>query len=50
MPPDDVRRRLLEGLGAETLIVVLPLRMEGTVHCLTMQIPADPDAIPQGAI
>jgi hypothetical protein len=20
----------------------------GTVHCLTMQIPADPDAIPQG--
>jgi agmatine deiminase len=32
MPPDDVRRRLLEGFGAETLIVVPPLRMEGTGH------------------
>jgi agmatine deiminase len=32
MPPDDVRRQLLEGFGAETLIVVPPLRMEGTGH------------------
>ena len=31
-PPDDVRQRLLSGLGAETLIVVPPLRMEGTGH------------------
>jgi agmatine deiminase len=32
MPPDDVRQQLLEGLGADTLIVVPPLRMEGTGH------------------
>lgn len=32
MPRDEVRRRLLEGLGARTLIVVPPLRMEDTGH------------------
>ncbi len=32
MHPDDVRQQLLGGLGAETLIVVPPLRMEGTGH------------------
>ena len=32
MPPDDVRQQLLAGVGAEKLIVVPPLRMEGTGH------------------
>ena len=31
-PRESVRQQLLEGLGAETLIVVPPLRMEGTGH------------------
>jgi agmatine deiminase len=45
MPPDDVRRRLLEGLGAETLIVVPPLRMEGTGHIDVFVKLATPDTV-----
>lgn len=45
MPRGDVRRRLLEGLGAETLIVVPPLRMEGTGHIDVFVKLATPDTI-----
>jgi agmatine deiminase len=45
MPPDDVRQRLLEGLGAETLIVVPPLRMEGTGHVDVFVKLATPDTV-----
>jgi agmatine deiminase len=45
MPPDDVRQRLLEGLGAETLIVVPPLRMEGTGHIDVFVKLATPDTV-----
>lgn len=44
-PPDDVRQRLLSGLGAETLIVVPPLRMEGTGHVDVFAKLATPDTI-----
>jgi agmatine deiminase len=44
-PPDDVRQQLLEGLGAETLIVVPPLRMEGTGHVDVLVKLATPDTI-----
>jgi len=45
VPPDDVRRQLLEGLGAETLIVVPPLRMEGTGHVDVFVKLATPDTV-----
>jgi len=45
MPPDDVRQRLLEGLGAERLIVVPPLRMEGTGHVDVFVKLATPDTV-----
>jgi agmatine deiminase len=45
MPPDDVRRQLLEGFGAETLIVVPPLRMEGTGHIDVFVKLATPDTV-----
>ena len=45
MPPDDVRQQLLEGLGAETLIVVPPLRMEGTGHVDVFAKLATPDTV-----
>jgi agmatine deiminase len=45
MPADEVRHRLLEGLGAETLIVVPPLRMEGTGHVDVFAKLATPDTI-----
>jgi len=45
MPPGDVRQRLLEGLGAETLIVVPPLRMEGTGHIDVFAKLATPDTV-----
>jgi agmatine deiminase len=43
--PDDVRQQLLEGLGAETLIVVPPLRMEGTGHVDVFVKLAAPDTV-----
>jgi agmatine deiminase len=45
MPPDDVRRQLLEEFGAETLIVVPPLRMEGTGHIDVFVKLATPDTV-----
>jgi agmatine deiminase len=45
MPPDDVRQQLLEGLGAERLIVVPPLRMEGTGHVDVFVKLATPDTV-----
>jgi agmatine deiminase len=45
MSPDDVRQQLLEGLGAETLIVVPPLRMEGTGHVDGFVKLATPDTV-----
>jgi agmatine deiminase len=45
MPPYDVRQRLLEGLGAERLIVVPPLRMEGTGHVDVFVKLATPDTV-----
>jgi agmatine deiminase len=45
MPPDDVRRQLLEGFGAETLVVVPPLRMEGTGHVDVFVKLATPDTV-----
>lgn len=45
MPPDDVRQRLLEGLAAKTLIVVPPLRMEGTGHIDVFVKLATPDTV-----
>ena len=45
MPPDDVRRQLLAGFGAETLIVVPPLRMEGTGHIDVFAKLATPDTV-----
>ncbi len=45
MSPDDVRRRLLEGLAARTLIVVPPLRMEGTGHIDVFAKLATPDTV-----
>jgi agmatine deiminase len=45
MPADEVRHRLLEGLGAETLIVVPSLRMEGTGHVDVFAKLATPDTI-----
>ena len=44
-PRDDVRQQLLEGLGAETLIVVPPLRMEGTGHVDVFIKLATPDTV-----
>ena len=44
-PRDDVRQQLLEGLGAETLIVVRPLRMEGTGHVDVFVKLATPDTV-----
>jgi agmatine deiminase len=43
--PDDVRKQLLAGLGAETLIVVPPLRMEGTGHVDVFVKLATPDTV-----
>jgi agmatine deiminase len=45
MPHNDVRRQLLEGLGAERLIVVPPLRMEGTGHADVFVKLAAPDTV-----
>ena len=45
MSPDDVRQQLLEGFRAETLIVVPPLRMEGTGHVDVFVKLATPDTI-----
>ena len=45
MPCDDVRRKLLAGFGAETLIVVPPLRMEGTGHIDVFAKLATPDTV-----
>jgi agmatine deiminase len=45
MHPDDVRRQLLAGLGAERLIVVPPLRMEGTGHADVFVKLATPDTV-----
>jgi agmatine deiminase len=45
MSPDEVRQRLLEGLGAETLIVLPPLRMEGTGHVDVFVKLATPDTV-----
>lgn len=45
MLPDDVREQLLEGFGAETLIVVPPLRMEGTGHADVFVKLATPDTV-----
>ena len=45
MRADEVRARLLEGLGAKTLIVVPPLRMEGTGHVDVFVKLATPDTL-----
>jgi agmatine deiminase len=45
IPADDVRQQLLEGLGAEKLIVVPPLRMEGTGHVDVFVKLATPDTV-----
>jgi len=45
VPADEVRQQLLEGLGAETLIVVPPLRMEGTGHVDVFVKLATPDTV-----
>jgi len=45
LSPDDVRQQLLEGLGTETLIVVPPLRMEGTGHVDVFVKLATPDTV-----
>ena len=45
MAPGDVRQQLLAGLGAETLIVVPPLRMEGTGHIDVFAKLATPDTV-----
>jgi agmatine deiminase len=45
MRAGEVRARLLEGLGAETLIVVPPLRMEGTGHVDVFAKLATPDTL-----
>jgi agmatine deiminase len=42
---DEVRRRLLKGLGAQTLIVVPPLRMEDTGHVDVFVKLATPDTV-----
>ena len=45
LPHDDVRQQLLDGLGAETLIVVPPLRMEDTGHVDVFVKLATPDTV-----
>ena len=45
VPPDDVRQQLLAGLGAQTLIVLPPLRMEGTGHVDVFVKLATPDTV-----
>ncbi len=45
LDPDDVRQRLLDGLGAQTLIVVPPLRMEDTGHVDVFVKLATPDTV-----
>jgi agmatine deiminase len=44
-PPQEVRQRLLAGLGAQTLIVLPPLRMEGTGHVDVFVKLATPDTV-----
>lgn len=44
-PPDDVRHRLLEGLGAQALIVLPALRMEDTGHVDVFAKLAGPETV-----